>query len=73
MPATGKAAPANEDLSVSETTRRLGGYEGHTYALLRAGKLTGRKVDGRWRIDAGSVAAHLRKRRSGTAPAASAA
>jgi len=49
-------------MTVGETTRRLGGYEAHTYALLRAGRLTGRKVNGRWQIDEESVMAHLRRR-----------
>lgn len=59
-------AKVQEDrgLTVGETTREFGGYEGHTYSLLRAGKLPGaRKVNGRWLIPAKSVREHLRRRK----------
>jgi excisionase family DNA binding protein len=62
MKTTMKPEEEETPLSVTTATRMLDCFEGYTYALLRSGKLSGRKVAGRWRIDAASVATHLRKR-----------
>jgi excisionase family DNA binding protein len=49
-----------EELSVIETTRRLGVGIDATYKLIYSGKLPAHKVDGRWRIPTNAVETRLR-------------
>jgi len=51
-----------DDLTATETARRLQVELNRVYLLLRVGRLVGRKVDGTWRVDARSVEERLRKR-----------
>ncbi len=61
-----------EELSVIETTRRLGVGIDATYKLIYAGKLAAHKIDGRWRISASVVEARLRAQAERRRPTASA-
>lgn len=62
-----------EELSVIETTRRLGVGIDATYKLIYAGKLPAHKTDGRWRISASAVEARLRAQVARRQPTTSAA
>lgn len=51
-------------MGVAEAARRLGYRLDYVYSLIWAGKLGGRKVDGRWLIPVAAVKARLRRARS---------
>lgn len=57
-----------EEISAIEAARKLGVGLDYVYALVWVGKLSARKVDGRWLVDSDSVAARLSKSQP-TAPA----
>lgn len=52
----------NQEISVSETARRLGVTLSHVYSLLWAGRLPGRKVKQQWRVSTDAVEARLKER-----------
>ena len=50
------------ELTVAETSRRLGVSLDYIYRLLYAGQLAGRKLDKTWRISAAAVEERVRRR-----------
>lgn len=52
------------DLGPREAARELGIRLDAVYSLIWAGKLKAKKVDGKWWIDASSVAERLKRRRA---------
>ncbi|NSX37818.1 helix-turn-helix domain-containing protein [Pseudarthrobacter oxydans] len=58
-PAEEAPAPAADDLSAAEAAEVLGCTERRVRQLLAAERLQGRRVAGRWLVDAGSVGDYL--------------
>jgi excisionase family DNA binding protein len=54
-------AKEEKEISILEAARRLNVMPDHTYALVWANRLKARKVNRRWRVDAESVAARLKR------------
>ena len=52
----------SEIISVAEAARRLRVSIDYVYSLVWSGKLSARKIDGRWRVSADSVAKRISKR-----------
>jgi excisionase family DNA binding protein len=50
------------EISVAEAARRLNVALAYVYALLWAGKLKAKKVNGKWRVSADAVEARLKLR-----------
>jgi excisionase family DNA binding protein len=50
------------ELTTTEAARKAGIRLDSFYQLVRAGRLAARKVDGRWLIEAASLADHIAKR-----------
>ena len=51
-----------EHLTVADTARRLRTTLESVYRMLYAGRLAGKKIDGKWRIPAEAVQARLKQR-----------
>jgi len=61
----------SEEISACEAAIELGMELSNLYALLRAQRLRGRKVDGHWRVNASDVRKRSLARREREAPARS--
>lgn len=53
---------AEREMTVAQAARALGVTLHHLYSLLWAGRLTGRKVKGQWRVSAHAVEARMKER-----------
>ena len=55
----------SEGMSVAQAARAIGTRLENIYRLLYAGKLKGRKLDGKWLIERASVASYMENRHNG--------